>query len=29
VDDRVSRTVTELFVDKGKSGWEGRDTKKH
>jgi hypothetical protein len=29
VDDRVSRTVTELFFEKGKSGWEGRDTKKH
>ncbi len=28
VDDRVSKTVTELFVEKGKSGWEGRDTKK-
>lgn len=29
VDDRVSRTVTELFVGEGKSGWEGRDTKRH
>jgi hypothetical protein len=29
VDDRVSKTVTELFVGEGKSGWEGRDTKKH
>jgi hypothetical protein len=26
VDERVSRTVTELFVEKGKSGWEGRET---
>ena len=26
VDDRVSKTVTELFIDKGKSGWEGRET---
>jgi len=29
VDDRVSRTVTEIFIDKGKSGWEGRETGKH
>ncbi|MFI5192834.1 MAG: hypothetical protein ACHQD7_02220 [Chitinophagales bacterium] len=29
VDDRVSRTVTELFVDKGKSGWENRETSTH
>lgn len=29
VDDRVSKTVTELFVGEGKSGWEGRDTKRH
>lgn len=29
VDDRVSRTVTELFVDKGKSGWENRETSNH
>jgi len=26
VDDRVSKTVTELFVGDGKSGWEGRET---
>lgn len=26
VDDRVSKTVTELFIEKGKSGWEGRET---
>jgi hypothetical protein len=29
VDDRVSRTVNELYIDKGKSGWEGRETGKH
>lgn len=29
VDDRVSKTVTELYVDDGKSGWEGRDTGRH
>ncbi len=29
VDDRVSKTVTEIFIDKGKSGWEGRETGKH
>lgn len=29
VDDRVSKTVTELFVDKGKSGWENRETSTH
>ncbi len=29
VDDRVSRTVTELFIDKGKSGWEDRETSTH
>ena len=28
VDDRVSKTVTELFVGDGKSGWEGRETHK-
>jgi len=28
VDDRVSRTVTELYVGEGKTGWEGRDTKR-
>jgi hypothetical protein len=26
VDDRVSKTVQEIFVDKGKSGWEERET---
>ena len=29
VDDRVSRTVHEVFIDEGKSGWENRDTSKH
>jgi hypothetical protein len=29
VDDRVSRSVTELFIEKGKSGWEGRETGRH
>jgi len=28
VDDRVSRTLQEVFMDKGKSGWEGRNTHK-
>jgi hypothetical protein len=25
----VSRAVQEVFMDEGKSGWEGRDTGKH
>ncbi len=29
VDERVSRTVHEVFIDEGKSGWEGRETGKH
>jgi hypothetical protein len=29
VDDRVSKTVHELFIDEGKSGWEERETGKH
>ncbi len=29
VDERVSRTVHEIFIDEGKSGWENRDTSKH
>lgn len=29
VDDRVSKTVQELFIDEGKSGWEERETGKH
>ena len=28
VDHRVSRTVTELYVEEGKTGWEERDTKR-
>ena len=28
VDERVSRTVTELYVEEGKTGWEGRETKR-
>lgn len=28
VDDRVSKTLQEVFIDEGKSGWEGRDTHK-
>jgi hypothetical protein len=28
VDNRVSKTLQEVFMDKGKSGWEGRDTHK-
>ena len=29
VDERVSRSVTELYIDRGRSGWEGRETGKH
>ena len=29
VDERVSKTVEEVYMDDGKSGWEGRDTGKH
>jgi hypothetical protein len=29
VDERVSRIVHEIFIDEGKSGWEGRDTGRH
>ncbi len=29
VDDRVSKTVTELYVGDGKTGWEGRETGRH
>ena len=29
VDERVSRTVTELFVEEGRTGWEGRETGRH
>ena len=28
VDDRVSKSLQEVFMDNGKSGWEGRKTKK-
>ncbi len=28
VDPRVSKTLQEVFMDKGKSGWEGRETHK-
>ena len=28
VDERVSRSLVEVFMDEGKSGWEERDTKK-
>lgn len=29
VDNRVSKTVTELYIEKGKTGWEGRETGRH
>ncbi|HSH18803.1 MAG TPA: hypothetical protein VLA03_00030, partial [Draconibacterium sp.] len=29
VDERVSKTVQEIFIDEGKSGWEERETGKH
>lgn len=29
VDERVSRSVHELYIDEGRSGWEGRSTGKH
>jgi hypothetical protein len=29
VDDRVSKTVEEIYMDEGKSGWEERETGKH
>ena len=28
VDERVSKTLQEIFMDEGKSGWEGRETHK-
>jgi hypothetical protein len=28
VDERVSKTLQEIFMDEGKSGWEERDTHK-
>jgi hypothetical protein len=29
VDDRVSRSLVEIYMDEGKSGWEERETAKH
>ncbi len=29
VDNRVSKSLQEVFMDKGKTGWEGRETGKH
>ncbi len=29
VDERVSRTVHEIFIDEGKSGWENRESSRH
>jgi hypothetical protein len=29
VDDRVSKSLEEIYMDKGKSGWEERETGKH
>jgi hypothetical protein len=29
VDERVSRTVVEIYMDEGRSGWEERETGKH
>uniref|UniRef100_UPI0032180FFE hypothetical protein n=1 Tax=uncultured Draconibacterium sp. TaxID=1573823 RepID=UPI0032180FFE len=29
VDERVSRSVHEIYIEDGKSGWEGRETSKH
>ncbi|QGY45734.1 hypothetical protein GM418_19275 [Maribellus comscasis] len=29
VDNRVSKTVQEIYIDEGKSGWEERETGKH
>ncbi len=29
VDERVSRSVHELYIDEGRSGWEGRSTGRH
>ena len=29
VDERVSRSLIEIYMDEGKSGWEERDTGKH
>jgi hypothetical protein len=29
VDKRVSKTLVEVYMDEGKSGWEERETGKH
>jgi len=29
VDERVSRSLIEIFIDEGKSGWEERETGNH
>ena len=29
VDERVSRSVNEIYMDEGKSGWENRESSKH
>ncbi len=29
VDERVSRSVHEVYIDEGASGWEGRETSRH
>ena len=29
VDERVSRSLVEIYMDDGKSGWEERETGKH
>jgi hypothetical protein len=29
VNERVSKTLVEIFIDEGKSGWEERETGKH
>ena len=29
VDERVSKSLIEVFMDEGKSGWEERETGKH
>ena len=29
VDERVARSVHEVYMDEGKSGWEGRETSRH
>jgi hypothetical protein len=29
VDDRVSHSLVEIYMDEGKSGWEERETGRH